>query len=71
MIFATDCDFSLDDIKELLEAGCDLYSKDNCGDTLLHYAVNMDNSELEKWLVEVKKFDTKIKNDDGLTAYDD
>jgi len=31
----------------------------------------MENEELEKWLVDEKKFDTQLKNHDGLTAYDE
>ena len=51
-LFAIDASFPLDIIQKLIkEGGCDIKSTDAEGDTALHYAVNLDNKELETWLV--------------------
>ena len=70
LIFAVDCSFDLEIIKELVELGCDPYSVDDNGDTLLHYAVSLENEEVEKWLLNEYKLKKDTKNNDGLTAYD-
>jgi len=70
LIFAADCSFEIGVIKQLVEMGCDPYSVDDNGDTLLHFAVNLDNKELETFLLEEFTFDKTIRNNDGLTAYD-
>ena len=47
LIFAMDCEFSVDVCKSLVqECECDVNTADDNGDTLLHYAVNLDNEEL-------------------------
>lgn len=73
LLFAIDASLDLEDIKKLInEGGCDIKSTDAEGDTALHYAVNLDNKELEKWLIETVGEDFKeIKNKKGLTPYDD
>jgi len=72
LIFAVDCEFSIDVCKKLVSLGkCDPLSKDEAGDTLLHYALNLDNEEIEKWLLEDIKMDKHVKNNDGLTPYDE
>ena len=70
LIFAIDCELDVEICKQLVELGCDPQSADNLGDTLLHYAVNLDCTEIEQWLVNEIKFDKSIKNNDGQTAYD-
>ena len=58
--------------KKLVSLGkCDPFSKDEAGDTLLHYALNLDNEEIEKWLLQDIKMDKHVKNNDGLTPYDE
>jgi ankyrin repeat protein len=47
LIFAVDCCFDLDTIKTLVQLGCDPYTIDDNGDTLLHYAVSLENQEVE------------------------
>ena len=48
LIFAVDCEFSVDICKKLVSLGkCDPHSIDENGDTLLHYAINLDNEEIE------------------------
>ena len=52
LLFAIDASFELEIIQKLVkEAGCDIKSTDAEGDTALHYAVNLDNKELENWLI--------------------
>ena len=53
LIFAVDCEFSLDVIKSLKESGCDIRTVDSNGDNILHYALNLDNEELEKWILSL------------------
>ena len=72
-LFAIDASFDMETIQKLIdEGGCDIKSTDAEGDTALHYAVNLDNKELEKWLLKTvgEKF-KEVKNKKGLTAYDD
>jgi len=40
------------------------------GDSLLHYAVNLENSELEQWLVEEMGLSKDVKNNEGLNPYE-
>ena len=71
LIFAVDCEFSVDICKKLVTEGkCDPKTTDAAGDTLLHYAVNLDNEELEKWLTEEIKVSKDVVNKEGLTPYD-
>ena len=72
LLFAVDCSFSLDVLKSLKESGCDINTVDSSGDTLLHYALNLENKELEQWILslpEGEALKTKLNND-GMTAYD-
>jgi hypothetical protein len=57
-------------IQKLVEAGCKIDSTDDCGDSILHYALNLEDEKLETWLVDEMKFSKDIKNKDGLTPYD-
>lgn len=71
LIFAVDCDLPLDDCKRLVEeCGCDANGSDENGDTLLHYALNLDNTALEKWLTEDLGISKDVKNKEGMTPYD-
>lgn len=72
-LFAIDAEMPLDIIKDLIKkGGCDIKSKCNEGDTALHYAVNLDNEELQNWLIEVGGQKIKeIENNDGMKPYDD
>ena len=70
--FAVDCGFPLSICKQLVEEyKCNVNTKDNDGNTLLHFAVWNDNEELESWLVDDIAMSKKVKNNDGLTPYDD
>ena len=69
LIFAVDCGFDIKVVKQLVELGCDPYGVDDNGDTLLHYAVNLENKELEDFLLTEYNFDKGIKNNDDMTAY--
>ena len=52
-----------------MELGCDVNSVDKYGDSLLHYAVNLENKSFENWLLTVKNFDREVKNNEGETPY--
>lgn len=72
LLFAVDCSFRIEVLKSLKECGCDVNTVDSNGDTLLHYAINLDDGDLEEWILslpEGKALKT-AKNNDGLTAYD-
>ena len=70
LLFAGDCSFGISTCQALLDLGCDLNSADSNGDTLLHQAVALEDTDLEKWLVETKGMSKEIKNNDGETPYD-
>ena len=65
LIFAVDCEVPLDICKKLVEAGCDPNCTDDNGDTLLHYAVNLDNKEMENWLLNDIGMSKDVKNKEG------
>ena len=69
LMFAVDCEFSLAVIRKLIDFGCSPYSVDDSGDTLLHYAVNLQNKELEEMLLNEYRLSKEIENNDGLTPY--
>ena len=52
LLFALDCDFSIEILEKLIDLGCDINSIDENGDTLLHYAINLENEPVETWLLE-------------------
>jgi ankyrin repeat protein len=68
-MFAVDCEFDITIIRKLIELGCSPYSVDDNGDTLLHYAINLDNKDLEDILVNEYRLSIDVENNDGLTAY--
>ena len=68
-LLAVDCEFSTETLQYLLDKTCDLNSKDSSGDTALHIALNLENADLEAWLIE-KGISKDVKNNDGLTPYD-
>ena len=68
-LLAVDCEFSTGTLQYLLDKECDLNSKDSSGDSALHIACNLENADLESWLIE-KGISKDIKNNDGLTPYD-
>lgn len=72
-LFAIDASMDLDIIQKLVtDGGCDIESTDAEGDTALHYAVNLDNEELQQWLIEkVGEEFKEVRNSSGLRAYDD
>ena len=43
LILAVDCGFDIDVLEKLIDEGCDPLTVDANGDTLLHYAVNLDD----------------------------
>lgn len=69
LMFAVDCEFDIDLIRKLIDLGCSPYTVDDNGDTLLHYAVNLENKELEIMLLNEYKLSKEIENNDGQTAY--
>ena len=69
LILAVDCGFELEFLDQLVELGCDPYTVDDSGDTLLHYSVNLEAKDVETWLIEKWHMCKEIKNNDGFTAY--
>jgi acyl-CoA-binding protein len=70
LMFAIDSELGLETCKRLVsEAGCSTDTKDAQGDTLLHYAVNLESKDIEKWLLEEQGVDPSAKNSEGLDAY--
>jgi ankyrin repeat protein len=51
-LLAIDCEFSLSTLKKLLDKGFDINTQDESGRTPLHYAIDLDNMELLKFLIE-------------------
>ncbi len=72
-LFAIDASADLDIIRKLIkDGGCDIRSVDSEGDTALHYAVNLEDKELEKWLIdELGEEFKEVKNKSGLRAHDE
>jgi ankyrin repeat protein len=70
LILAVDCGFGIKDLEQLIDLGCSPYTVDDNGDTLLHYAINLGNSEVEEWLLSKYRLRKDIQNNEGLTAYD-
>ena len=64
LILAVDCGFEINILEQLIDQGCNPFTADANGDTLLHYAVNLDNEELEDWLINKYKVSKDIKNND-------
>ena len=52
LILAVDCGFSVSTLEQLIDLGCSPYTVDDNGDTLLHYALNLGNEEVENWLLD-------------------
>jgi ankyrin repeat protein len=52
LILAVDCEFSLETLKFLIEQGCFVDSTDHLGRTALHYAVDLENKEIIKFLMD-------------------
>ena len=72
LLMAIDTDCELDVIKQLIEeCGCDPTSADKAGDTSLHYAVNLERTDVEAYLIEkVGAAFKEVKNYEGETPYD-
>ena len=47
LLFACDCSFDTEVMKMLVKLGCDITQKDKNGDTLLHFARNLEDVEME------------------------
>jgi ankyrin repeat protein len=56
LLLAIDCEFSTDTLDFLIQHGCSIDEKDDIGRGLLHYAVDLENEEIIKYLLE-KGFD--------------
>lgn len=50
-LLAVDCEFSLKTLEYLLSQGYDVNTQDQDGRTPLHYAVDLENIELIKFLI--------------------
>ena len=52
MILAVDCEFSIETLKELVKLGCSVSNTDKQGRTALHYAVDLENEDIIKFLIQ-------------------
>lgn len=52
LIFAVDCEFSLETLEFLVQNGCSVKNSDDQGRTALHYAVDLENVEIINFLVK-------------------
>ena len=67
LILAVDCEFSADTIDQLIKMGMDANTRDNAGRTPLHYAVDLENTDIIKVLVG-HGADPDVKDEAGLSA---
>eukprot|EP00347_Sterkiella_histriomuscorum_P017214 403350242 len=52
LILAVDCEFTLPTLKKLIDLGCNINQQDAQGRCALHYAVDLENIEIIKFLIE-------------------
>ena len=69
LMFSVDCNFSITTVEFLIKAGCEVNSQDVRGDTALHYACYMENTDLVKSLLK-HGADPHIKNKENSSALD-
>ena len=50
-LLAVDCELKFETLEYLLAHGCDIDAQDECGRTALHYAVDLENKALIKFLL--------------------
>lgn len=70
LILAVDCEFSVDTLAELVGLGCNVNNQDCIGRTALHYAVDLENKDIIKFLLS-HGADPTIKDSAGLTPADE
>lgn len=51
LILAVDCEFSINTLKELVQLGCKLGNVDQSGRSALHYAIDLENLEIIRFLI--------------------
>ncbi len=69
LMFAVDCNFSIETVEFLIKQGCEVNSQDAKGDTALHYACYMENVDLIRALL-THGADPNAKNHDGISSVD-
>jgi ankyrin repeat protein len=70
LMFAVDCEFSGDLVEYLIKAGCSVNAQDQTGRTALHYACDLENSEIVDSLLR-NGADPRIKDNTGLSPLDE
>ena len=70
LILAIDCEFDIETLKKLIELGCSLKNSDNQGRTALHYAVDLENEELIRFLIE-NGADKHAEDESGSTPMEE
>ena len=70
LILAVDCEFSTDTLEYLLKKGCDVNGQDEHGRSALHYAVDLDNIDIVKFLME-KGADPQLMDNNDSSPYDE
>jgi ankyrin repeat protein len=64
LIFAVDCEFSNETLKTLLDLGCSVFEMDDTGRNPLHYAVDLENERIIRFLLE-NGSDPYVADDNG------
>ena len=70
LILAVDCEFKVSTLERLLELGCDINAQDGSGRTALHYAADLENVDIIKFLIG-HGADKEIKDNSGSSAKDE
>lgn len=70
MILAVDCEFSVATLKKLIALGCDVNSQDATGRSALHYAVDLENTQIIEFLI-ASGADADLPDETGSSPRDE
>jgi ankyrin repeat protein len=70
LMLAVDCEFSLETMEFLINKGCSVHNKDGQGRTALHYAIDLENEEIARFLIE-NGADINAQDDNGSSPLDE
>ena len=66
-LLAVDCEFSIKTLKYLVDHRCDINAQEENGRTALHYALDLENKQLIKTLIEMGA-DINIEDNEGSSV---